>query len=407
MGADASRAARAWAPDLLIAWRAFWLSRLLIWGAGLLGLAVIEESERAGDFDPAGVTEPFGAVGDTLVAPAARWDSMWFLTIAGDGYDEGARAAFFPLYPLLVAAGGFVTRSDVVAGILISSACFVAALAVLHRLARIELGPEAARLAVFATALFPMSFFFSAVYSEAVFLLVSVGAVYAARSGHWALAGVAGALASATRSAGVLLVVPLALIWWRQRPRRAGDAAWIALVPAGLAAFCAALAIDGQDTLAPFDAQETWFREFAGLFGGAWDGAVAAFDGARQLLSGSRSPVYFEHAGGDPFVVGAHNLELFGYLLVAIPAVAGVLRQLPPAYAAYTLAALALPLSWPVGPQPLMSLPRFEAVLFPLFLWLGWWLARGGPWRRRAVLGLFAALLVVSTARFATWHWVA
>ncbi len=407
MGADASRAARAWVPDLLVAWHAFWVSRLLIWGAGLLGLAVIEESERADDFDRAGVTEPFGAFGDTLVAPAARWDSMWFLTIAGDGYDEGARAAFFPLYPLLVRAGGVVTRSDLIAGILISSVCFVAALAVLHRLACIELGPEPARLAVFATALFPMSLFFSAVYSEALFLLVSVGALYAARTGHWAAAGAAGALASATRSAGVLLLVPLALIWWRQRPRRARDAVWIALVPAGLVAFCAGLAIIGQDALAPFDAQETWFREFAGLFAGVWDGAVAALDGARQLLSGSRTPVYFEHAGGDPFVVAAHNLELFAYLLAAAPAVVGVLRRLPPAYGAYVLAALALPLSWPVGPQPLMSLPRFEAVLFPLFVWLGWWLARGGAWRRRAVFGLFAALLALSSARFATWHWVA
>ena len=407
MGADASRAARAWAPDLLIAWRAFWVSRLLIWGAGLLGLAVIGESGRAPDFDPGGVTEPFGAFGDTLVAPAARWDSVWFLAIAGDGYDEGARAAFFPLYPLLVAAGGLVTRSDVVAGILISSVCFVAALAVLHRLARIELGPEPARLAVFATALFPMSFFFTAVYSEALFLLVSVAAVYAARTGHWAAAGVAGALASVTRSAGIVLVVPLALIWWHQRPRRAHHAAWIALVPAGLAAFCAALAIDGHDAWAPFDAQETWFREFAGPFAGAWDGVVATVDGARQLLSGSRAPIYFEHAGGDPFVAAAHNLELFAYLLVAVPAVIGVLRHLPLAYGAYTLAALALPLSWPVGPQPLMSLPRFEAVLFPLFLWVGWWLARGGAWRRRAVVGLFGALLALSTARFATWHWVA
>ena len=54
-----------------------------------------------------------------------------------------------------------------------------------------------------------------------------------------------------------------------------------------------------------------------------------------------------------------------------------------------------------------MSLPRFEAVLFPLFMWVGWWLARGGRARRVAVLGCSGALLMAFSAQFATWHWVA
>jgi hypothetical protein len=98
---------------------------------------------------------------------------------------------------------------------------------------------------------------------------------------------------------------------------------------------------------------------------------------------------------------------LFGFLVAAVPAVIGMLRRLPPAYGAYVLAALALPLSYPVGPQPLMSLPRFLAVLFPLFMWLGAWLAEGGRARRVGVLGPSAAGLVAVTAVFATWHWVA
>jgi hypothetical protein len=181
---------------------------------------------------------------------------------------------------------------------------------------------------------------------------------------------------------------------------------WLALVPAGLAAFCAGLAVAGFDGLSPFHAQEAWFRHFAGPFGGVRDGAVAAFDGARQLLSGSRTPVYFTPAGGDPYVVAAHNLELFAALLVVVPMVVGAFRRLPLAYGAYVIAALALPLSWPVAPEPLMSLPRFELVLFPLFLWLGWWAARG---RRRGVVlaAAFLGLQIWAVAEFATWHWVA
>jgi hypothetical protein len=259
-----------------------------------------------------------------------------------------------------------------------------------------------------------MSFFFSAVYSESLFLALSIGAVYAARRERWAWAGALGLLAATTRSAGVLLLVPLAMIylWDAGRPRLRTmrplrpDALWLALVPLGLLAYCGLLALGGHDPLAPFQAQEVWFRTFAGPFGGAWDALVAAVQGARQLLSGAREPVYFTAAGGDPFVVARHNIELFVWLVLTLAALAGVLRRLPAAYGAYVVAALALPLSYPVGPQPLMSLPRFVAVLFPLAIWLALWMT-GRAVRERLVLGAFAAGLAVYSAIFATWHWVA
>jgi len=70
---------------LLDAWRALWVSRLLVWAAGVVAVLAFGLSARASDFDPAGLTSPFGATGDALVAPAARWDSVWYLAIAGDG----------------------------------------------------------------------------------------------------------------------------------------------------------------------------------------------------------------------------------------------------------------------------------------------------------------------------------
>lgn len=368
-----------------------------MWVVGIVAVKVAGLSGRASDFDPAGLTHPYGELGNLLLAPAARWDSVWYLSIAHDGYADGTRAAFFPLYPLLA--------RGVVGGILVSALAAAAALAALHRLGRLELGEPAARASVWLVACFPMAFFLTAVYSEALFLALSVGSVLAARTDRWAVAGVLGGLAAATRSAGVVLLVPLVLLWWSQG-RGTRQLAWLALVPAGLAAFCVALAAGGHDGLAPFHAQEVWFRHFAGPFAGVWDGTVAAFDGARQLLSGSRTPVYFRQAGGDPYLAAAHNLELFAALVAAIPALIGTFRRLPIAYGAYVVVALALPLSWPVTPQPLMSLPRFELVLFPLFLWLGSWAAR-----RRARLPLLAAgllaLQALAVAEFATWHWVA
>jgi hypothetical protein len=395
-------------PATADVWRALWLSRLVVWLSGAGAVLVWGLASRARAFDPAGYTRPFAHAGDVLAAPAARWDSAWYLLIAHDGYRrETARSAFFPLYPALVRAAGFVTGSALVGGVLVSLAAFAVALVLLHRLTELELGRDAARATVLVTAFFPMAFFHTAVYSEAVFLAFSVGAFYAARSGRWAWAGALGALGAMTRSAGVLLVVPLALLYLHDHQRRVRDVLWIALVPLGLASFCLWLAATGSDGLAPFRAQEVWFRHFAGPFGGVGDGAVAAWDGARQLLSGSRDHVYFTRAAGDPFAIAGHNLVLFAFLLAGVPALIGVLRRLPLAYGAYVLAAFALALSYPVTPQPLMSLPRFEAVLFPLFMWLGWWTSRGGPWRERIVLSVSAAGLAVFSAQFATWHWVA
>jgi hypothetical protein len=418
-GALRSAAVRA---DLAAAWRAVWISRAIVWAAGLAAIAIWGLSKRRSLFDPAGVTEPFGAVADLLVAPGARWDAVWYLDIARAGYGDGPQTAFFPLYPLGVRLAGELTGSLLIGALLLSFGCFVVSLALLHRLAVIEVGPAAARWAVAALALFPGSVWFSAAYSESVFLALSLGTVLCARTGHWAWAAALGALAAATRSAGVVLVVPLALLWWSARPRRMGDLAWVAIVPLGLAAYCGYLALEGIPASAPFAAQDVWHRTFTGPLGGVRDAAVAAWEGGRQVLHGSPEPVFFTRAGGDPLAVGRQNVMLFASLLVGLWMFAGAVRRLPAAHWAYAAAALVLPLSYPVTPQPLMSLPRFLAVLYPLFLWLGLWLARGDAppsnvagaapavganLRARVVLGLFAAGLAAFSALFSTWHWVA
>ena len=60
--------------------------------------------ENAMKFDEPALTH---AIADPLLAPLARWDSVWYLRIADSGYGEStARAAFFPLYPLLVRGVG-------------------------------------------------------------------------------------------------------------------------------------------------------------------------------------------------------------------------------------------------------------------------------------------------------------
>ena len=362
--------------------------------------------ENAAKFDDPALTH---AVADPVLAPLARWDSVWYLRIADSGYgDSPARAAFFPLYPLLVRGVGTLFGGShaalLLAAYLVSLTAFVAALALLYRLTELELGRRLARPALLLLAVFPAAVFFGAPYSESLFLLLAVGAFYAARTGRWAWAGACAGLASGTRSAGLLLLLPLALIWWSSRPRKTGDAAWLLLAPAGIAAYAAWLGLVEGDALRFLDVQEAWSRELVVPLAGAWDGFVAAVDGVRQLASGSRSPVYFEVAAGDPFRIAAINVMLFATLVFAVVACVGVLRRLPRPYGVWVAASLVLPLSFPVTPQPLMSLPRFVSVLFPIFMWLAL------VCEERRITDLVAVASAIGlglfTAQYASWHWI-
>jgi Mannosyltransferase (PIG-V) len=362
--------------------------------------------ENADKFDEPGLTH---AVADPLLAPLARWDSVWYLRIADSGYgDSEARTAFFPLYPLLVRGLGTLFGGShgalLVAAFLVSLAAFIGALGLLHRLAELELGRRLARPTLLLLAVFPAAVYFGAPYSESLFLLLAVGVFYAARTGRWAWAGTCAGLASATRSAGLLLLLPLALIWWGSRPRRTADAAWLLVAPVGIAAYAAWLGLVEGDALRFLDVQAAWSRELAVPLAGAWDGLVAAVDGVRQLASGSRAPVYFDAAAGDPFRIAAINVMLFATLVFAVVACVGVLRRLPRPYGIWVAASLVVPLSFPVTPQPLMSLPRFVSVLFPVFMWLAVWADE-----RRAtdlVVAASAVGLGLFTAQYASWHWI-
>jgi Mannosyltransferase (PIG-V) len=414
-----------------VAWNAFWTSRLVVMFSGVLAVLAFGRAPDTAGFDPAGLTAPFGYFGNLLAAPFARWDSVWYLAIAQGGYGhQVARTAFFPLYPLMLRGLGVVIGSDLIAGVLISLAAFGIALVLLYELVCLELDSERARVTVMLLAFCPMAYFFSAVYSESVYLALSVGCILAARRGRWAWAGLLGGIAATSRNSGIVLIVPVVLLflYGPRADRPGGDSpgrrslrgrlhwllpryaltpqiAWALLIPAGLGAYVGWLALKSGNGLAPFHAQQVWFRHFAGPFGGVWDGAVAAWDGLRQLLHGPPPPIYFDKAGGNALTVAGQNLMLFAFLGLGVIGAIGVLRRLPIAYGGYVLASLAMPLSYPVSPQPLASLPRYEVVLFPLFMWGSDLIIR----RRitTEAVGVLAVLLGLFTAEFATWRFVA
>jgi hypothetical protein len=282
-----------------------------------------------------------------------------------------------------------------IASYLVSLAALLGALYLLWRLVSLELGRPLAAPTLLLLAVFPGSLFFGAPYSESLFLLVSIGAFYAARTGHWAWAGAFAGCASATRSAGILLLLPLGILWWQSERRSLRDAAWLALAPVGLVAYSVYLEATIGDGLAFLEVQEAWSRHFAGPLGGVWDATVAAYDGARGLVEGDAPLPRW----------AAMNVMLFGFMVFALVACVGVLRRLPFAYGAYVVAALMLPLSFPVDPQPLMSLPRFLAVLFPIFMWLAIVCEERRITDRAAALS--ALLLGLFVTQYASWLFIA
>jgi hypothetical protein len=371
------------APEIFV-----W-SRAAIWIAALLALYWFEPNRhpQADRWDTARLHE-LGAAVDVW----ARWDSDFFLRIAEDGYDS-ASAAFFPLYPAVVGALGRVLLGHyVLAGVLASLAAALAAFVLLYRLAEPRLGADGARRAVLYLAVFPTSLFLQAVYSEALFLALALGAFLFAERRHFVAAGIVTGLALLTRPAGLALLPALAVLAWQAPDRRRALGA-LGAAPLLFAAFPLVLWIQLGDPWAFLDAQERWNRELspAGPLGGVWEGVRAVFQGD--------TPV-----GADPMHARAVNAQgLVALVLFAVLTVVAWRRFGAP-YGLFATLSLALPLSVPSDRWPLLSLPRFGLVVFPFFLALA---ALGGrPRVHAAILSCSALLLGVAVTQWALWQWV-
>ncbi len=144
-GDDSSRAA----------WRAFLISRLLVAVVAIPVSVWFNFRGYTSPHEAVILTHPFdtgapGEILDAVVSSLAKWDAVWQLRIANDGYGwaggpAGGEAAFFPLYPLIVwlASGASASPVALLAGAYaVSLAAFLAALRLLHRLVALELRPE-------------------------------------------------------------------------------------------------------------------------------------------------------------------------------------------------------------------------------------------------------------------------
>lgn len=349
-----------------------------------------------------------------------QWDARWYVRVARDGYHwqdlhHWASVAFFPLYPILIlAVVTVVPVSTKLVAILVSNALFFAALYALYRLTWREFGAAVARRAVLYIAVFPMALFFFAGYSESAFLLGSVLAIAAMRRRRWAMAGLFGGLAAATRSQGLILAVPFLVEWWAAYgPRRytlvdyegrrlrrlivdfrrpeVANALWLALIPAGWVVFALYMQIRFGEAFLFLQIQRAWHRTTTW----PWDGIVQSI---RHISPG--------HIAG---VIPAHNLIEVMSVAVFAALIALGWRALPRSLSLYAAANLLLILISPAildnYYQPLMSASRLCLTIFPCFIVL----AIRGAWEPldRLVTTLGPALLAVFAVVFLQGAWVA
>jgi hypothetical protein len=327
--------------------------------------------------------------GYLLLAVWGRWDAVHYIDIATMGY-HGTDMAFFPLYPLLIAGLGSLLGNHLIAGLLISNAALFFGLLFLYKLVEHEFDRGVARRAIFYISIFPTAVFFSAVYTESLFFMLTVASFYYMRERRWWLAGIIGMFAALTRVEGVLLVVPFAIEWATAHwdALRAGewrkpvlDVAPIVLICVGLGLYMAYLWVLRGDPLYFSHVQSNWNRHLAAPWTSVWN----SWHKIATATSGQ--------------TVANQSIEL-AFTALMIGVLLGGFRKLKASYIAY----MGLSILVPMSTSSLMSMQRFALVLFPMFAILALWGKR--PSVNNAIVAFFLPLLGLFTVLFADWYWV-
>jgi len=340
------------------------------------------------------------------LAAWARWDAGWYWGIAERGYfynpGQQSSVAFFPAYPLLERAGGFVLGNTLTAGIVITALSGLGTAMVFFRWCRDRLDQQSARTAVLLLLLFPFSLYLVGVaYSDALFLFAVTSAFLLLERDRPLLAGLAGAVATATRPVGVAVVAGLWLLALKRRgvlgrggkplaerlkslrPRDAG----LLLAPLGLLFYVAYLWWQFGNPLAFIEvlrapgwdqppSPNTWFKLF-----------------------------FFRTLAENP-PLGITSLRLIvqaGATLAALALVPAVYRRFGLAYATYSLLVVALPA---ISSKDFVGMGRYVLAAFPCFAVLGKTLAQR-PILRIPFLALSATGLILLTSYFARYYYIA
>lgn len=326
----------------------------------------------------------------------ANFDGEHYLSIAIFGY-KGLEQAFFPAFPILINIFSKPFAQDMfssllsatLVGLFISNVAFFLSLIVLWKLIKIDFPQKICLLTVILIATFPTSFYLGAVYNESLFLLISALAFYNARKGHWFLAAILAAVASATRIFGILLL-PAFLIEAYQQRASLIKTFWIFFIPLGLGLYMYYQYITVGDPLAFYNLQKIVGEQHMSgitLLPHVYYRYIKMF-----LSVDINNPIYqtivMEFLVGIIFLI----LPIYGYF-----------KKIRWSYIFYALTGFLLP----TIQGSFSSIPRYVIVFFPAFLAFALWLDCKPKFIKILTIILFIGLLFIETTLFLRGYWVA
>jgi len=287
-------------------------------------------------------------LGYGLLGVWERFDTLQYLHIAQYGYDQPDSVVFYPLYPLLIRALTAILWQPLAAALLISTvSCFFLFWG-FQKLFELDLQRETVQRSLLLYAACPGSFMLFAGYPDSMLIAFTVWSVYAARRERWLQAGALGALAGLTKAAGILVIVPIAVIVWRERRLRR---AWPSLVCLlGPLAFALYLKMAGLPS--PTEAYTKYWKT---TIAPPWDTLWASL----KLLGSGR--ILAAEGGLAP-----ESLLAFNLLMLMLIFASTFVKKLREEHRVYALAALILFLTKKTDPL-LQSVNRYLLSVFPAF----------------------------------------
>lgn len=314
-----------------------------------------------------------------------HWDGAWYRQIATSGYDYAKdiqfhdmySVAFFPLFPLLICGVMSLGIPVDIAGFLVNNLAFFGALLIVYCWIEERHNTNIARWVIAVLAWCPYSLYGTVVYTEGLFLFVTAAALRTFEKHQYARAAFWGAMATATRVNGAMIIPTFLFLAWKEhRPVKAYVAAMVASL--GLLSFIVYCAIAFGDPLAFVHAQQGWRTDVGGFNGYDWLKIIVT-----GLTHRSEFIKFLMIFGG-------------GYLLWHLR------NRLSPVLVIYGFCSLGLV----IASGSTMSVDRIAYGIVSLPIALGVLLAEYPRWGY-VVIGYFAILLANFSLRFARWLWIA
>lgn len=351
------------------------------------------------------------------LAAFANWDGRWYSEIVEEGYGYDPKrhssTAFFPAYPMLARILVELTdmRSDL-ALLVVTHLCLATAFALLASYFQMRLSKEeepwAWEISLLAFALWPTSFFARMAYTESLFLLCIVAALYGLerRWPLWIVAVIAG-FATATRSVGVALLLPLAIQAWQTSNdwRHFVRQAWVfPLACWGVGAYMAYQAWAFDDPLTFVRTQENWnIRPKLPLTERMYE--LLTLQPVWSVFNSNSSCYWAKHTSEINPLFSLHFANpIFWAAAVGLVCLGAWKRWLTPNEISVAAALLLVPYFLRGHEMCMAGMGRFAMVAFPVYLVVGKALAKLPMVVAIGLLGICGFLMGAYSALFAAWY---